>query len=449
MTPNKVLRAWMTLVILISGGICCNAQIVNRLKVDDAIFQRYAWGRMQQFNPDNLALADSLYSIGVERANFRYRCLGLSLEFPVRFAQGEYERMDEAVGEIKEMLAARKDTRSFYFPVIHEYCQFLIHIGRASDAMLEARAMERTAGEENNAAGRMYAHRIIGLIQSYRTNSYLAIRNFTQAADYCKAARAEHELPNLLILISQEYIKLKDFERAEEYCVQAERYREFFPSLRIKTLMTRAYLYNAEGDNPSFWRCYEELTGDPLYRMQTDGDSRYGIDVAYLQSKGLFEEALAKADSLGTARDRHELKHGIYAAQHRFEPAYGEIHSLMGEKDSIYIRVQNEDMAILDAEMNNARLRQEAEQLKAQNQMTIMLGFLVMFAIAFLAILLSQWQLRQNLDEMRQKNNEMLRDRRAFQKAMEAKESENEYKIKILQNRTTNRLTGHEDYLDI
>ncbi len=119
----------------------------------------------------------------------------------------------------------------------------------------------------------------------------------------------------------------------------------------------------------------------------------------------------------------------------------------MSEKDSIYIRVQNEDMAILDAEMNNARLRQEAERLKAQNQMTILLGFLVMFAIAFFAILLSQWQLRQNLDEMRRKNNEALALRRAFQKAMDAKESENDYRIKILQNRTTNVLHDYEDIL--
>ena len=63
-----------------------------------------------------------------------------------------------------------------------------------------------------------------------------------------------------------------------------------------------------------------------------------------------------------------------------------------------------------------------------------------MFAIAFFAILLSQWQLRHNLDEMRRKNNQMLATRRAFQKAMDAKESENAFKIQILQNRKTNML---------
>ena len=60
---------------------------------------------------------------------------------------------------------------------------------------------------------------------------------------------------------------------------------------------------------------------------------------------------------------------------------------------------------------------------------------------------MQQWQLRENLDEMRRKNNEALAARRAFQKAMDAKESENDYRIKILQNRTTNVLTDYEDFL--
>ncbi len=110
------------------------AQIVNRLKVDDPTFQRYAWGRMQQYNPDNLILADSLYAVGTQQGNYRYRCLALSLEFPVRYALGEYERMDEAVAEIKENIARHPEARDFYYPVVHEYCQYLISLGRASAA---------------------------------------------------------------------------------------------------------------------------------------------------------------------------------------------------------------------------------------------------------------------------------------------------------------------------
>lgn len=445
--PARLIRMLLTAVLL-AAVLPAPAQIVNRLGVSDSVFQRWAYCRMQPYDAGNLAFADTLQKVGAARENYRYEALGLALEFPVRFAQDDYARMDEAVAQIKDLLAPYPDTRDFCYGVINEYCQYLIHIGRASDAMLEARAMERLAGEERSDLGRMYAHRIIGLIQSYRSNSHLAVQNFNRSAEYCVAARFEQEIPNLYLLIAQEYIRMGDFDRAAEFCAQAEAYQEYFPSLRVKTRMTRAYLFNAQQDWDGFWNMYDALEADPLYRNVTEDDERYGLDVAYLQSRGLFCEALARADSLSTARDRHERKHGIYAAQGSFENAYGELSLLMSAKDSIYINVQNEDMAILDAEMNNAQLRQDAERLKAQNQITILLGFLVMFVIAFLAILFSQWQLRQNLDEMRRKNEQNLETRRVYQKMLESKESENAAKLQILQNRTTNRLTGYEEYLN-
>lgn len=441
---RKLLTAAALFLCLTSG-----AQIVNRLNVDKDTFERYAWGRMQEYNPGNLVLADSLYSEGVRQGNFRYKCLALSLEFPVRFAQGEYARMDSCIVEIKNLIGDRKDLRTFYFPTLHEYCQFLVHIGRSSDAVLEARAMERIASAEKKPLGKMYSYRIIGLIQSYRDNSWLAVHNFEKAVRYCREAHADQDLPNLYILIAQENVKMKNFVEADNWCVQAEKYQEFFPTVRLKALMTRAYLSYAKGKYDSFWQYYSQLMEDRLYNLQTDADTRYGMDICYLRSKGLLEEALSKADSLGTARGRYEQKHGIYAQLGNYDDAYGQLAGLMQQKDSIYIKVQNEDLAILDAEMNNAQLREDAQRLKAQNQMTIMIGFLVMFAIAFFAILFNQWQLRQNLEEMRKKNNQAIAARRAFQKAMDAKESENQYKIKILQNRTTNVLTGYEDILNL
>ncbi len=428
------IRALLVLVLSFSVT-AVSAQIVNRLKVDDATFQRYAYGRMQLYNPANLQLADSLYQRGVQQNDFRYKCLALSLEFPVRFSEGDYERMSAAVEEMKSLLVEKKEIRTFYFSTLHEYCQYLIHIGKVSEAMLEARSMERMATAERSPLGKMYSYRILGLIQSYRDNAFLAISNFSRAVQFCEEARARQDLPNLYILIAQEYIKMKRFTEAEESCAQAEAYQEFFPSIRVKARMTRAYLFNARQDWPSFWACYEALLSDPLYRMQTDNDARYEMDVCYLRSRGLFQEALQKADSLSTPMDRYGLKHVLFADLGSYDSAYGELSSLMNEKDSVYIKVQNEDLAILDAEMNNAQLREDAQRLKAQNQMTILIGFIVMFAIAFFSILFSQWQLRQNLDEMKNKNAQMLIARRAYQKALDSKEAENALKVKILQNR--------------
>ena len=417
------------------------AQIKNLLGVEDAIFQRYAYGRMQQYSEANLALADSLYILGAERDSYRIQALGLSLEMAPRFARKEFKRLDGIASQLKALLGDDEQAGDFYYSAMYDYCQFLLFADRGSDAMLEARAMERKASEENNALGRMYAYRVLGLIQMYRSNSPQAIANFEKSAEYCEKASYEQELPNLYILIAQELVKLRRYDEAKAYCEQAEAYQDFFPSLRVKVLMTKAYLYESNGDKASFWACYDALVGDSLYKLQVDEDTRLVMDVCELRSRKLFDAALAKADSLSTGRARPEQKHSVYAEMGDYRSAYLQILELMEVKDSIYVAVQNEDMAILDAEMNNARLRQEAERLKARNQDTILLGVMLLIFIAFSIILMSQWRLRRNLDAMRANNRTALVAREAYQKALDAKERENAIKVRLIQNRKNNTYT--------
>lgn len=431
-----------TLVLILTLLLClgARAQIVNSLRVDQKTFLRYAYGRMQEYSLDNLQLADSLYQAGMLQNNFRYKCLGLSLEIPVRFVQGDSDRMRLAATELKQMLQDRKDLRDFYFPVLHEYTEFLVRMGFISEAMLEARAMGRLAETEKKPEGRMYAYRIVGLIQSYRDNHTLAVRNLEKAVHFCREAHLDQELPNLYILLAQENVHLKHFSEADKYCALAREYESFFPAIRIKALMTRAVLYHARGDNDAFWDSYQQLVKDPLYTIQTDADTRNALDITYLRSRGQFNDALRRADAIGSEHERLEQKHGLLADIGDYSGAYTQLARLMEEKDSVYIKVQNEDLAILDAEMNNAALREEAQRLQAQNQLTIMGGFLLLFAIAFVFIMVQQWRLRENLDELKARNNAILTDRRAFQKALDAKEAENTTRIKLLQKRHFNTL---------
>ena len=69
------LGAYLFVLLLTLFPRAATGQIVNRLQVDDATFQRYAWGRMQQYNPANLALADSLYPAGEAADDYRYKIL--------------------------------------------------------------------------------------------------------------------------------------------------------------------------------------------------------------------------------------------------------------------------------------------------------------------------------------------------------------------------------------
>jgi len=417
-----VRRFLFIVCLLLSLGT--QAQIVNRLRVDQPTFLRYAQAKMQEYSPANLELADSLYQVGVRYGNLRYKCLALSLEMPVRYARGEYERMDVIAAELKGLLGNRKDLREFYFVTLNEYTEYLLGSNRISEAVLEARDMSRLAMKEKNPLGQMYSYRLIGLIHSYRGNDRLAAENLQQALHFCREARAEQELPNLYLLLAQEQMKQGALEEAHQSCIEAAKYQDFFPAMREKVLMNQALLYHAQGDLESFWSCYDQLKETPAI-----------LDVVYLRSRGLLKKALERTNALDSPRERLEQRHALLAEMGAYDQAYGNLLQLMAQKDSVYLRVQDEDVAILEAEMDNARLREEAELQKNRNQFLLLAGFLLMFFLAFLSVLIHQWRVRDNLDQMRAQQNSILMARRAYRQALDAKEAENAVKIKLLQNK--------------
>ncbi len=429
------MKRLVVILLTVVFCVCASAQIRNRLDVGNELYLKYANGRIRQFDESNILLADSIYRYGVHKSDSRIRMLALSLELPPRFIRNDTLRVKEIVAELKSMSGYNTRMREFYFLTMHDYCSMLIMAGRISDAMLEARAMSSLAAGSGSNLGQMYSHRIIGLIQSYRSNSELAILNFKQAAEYSKRAKEEQELPVIYNLMAREYIKLGRYDEVEHYCSMAEEFQDFYPSLRVKTLLTKVYLYDAQGKADEFNAVYQELVHNPLYRSQTDRDTRLMIEICWLRSRGRLQEALAKSDSLATDKERYDQKQLIYAVGNDYRNAYDQLNVLMATKDSIYITVQNEDMAILDAELNNARLRLEAQRLKSQQEMSIMFGFILLFMIVTVSILFSQWSLEKNLDNLRERNRRELEARNAYRKAIDSKELENDMKTRILQNR--------------
>ncbi len=430
----------LVLLLMILSCVCASAQIRNRLGVGNELYLKYANGRIRQFDESNILLADSIYRYGIHKGDSRIKMLALSLELPPRFIRNDSLRVREIVAELKSMANYNTRMREFYFLTMHDYCNMLILAGRISDAMLEARAMSSLAAGSGSNLGQMYAHRVIGLIQSYRSNAELAIFNFKQAADFSTRAKEEQELPVIYNLIAREYIKLGRYDDVERYCSMAEEFQDFYPSLRVKTLLTKVYLYDAQDKADEFDAVYKELINNPLYRSQTDRDTRLMIEICWLRSRGRLQEALAKSDSLASQKERFGQKHLIYAVGDDYQNAYRQLNGLMTTKDSIYIAVQNEDMAILDAELNNARLRLEAQRLKSQQEMSIMFGFILLFMLVTIAILFSQWSLEKNLDNLRDRNRRELEARNAYRKALDSKELENEMKTRILQNRQNKEL---------
>ena len=108
---NRLMMAFL----LLASGLSAYGQIRNRLGVDDVVFQRYANGRMQQYNPENLLVADSIYRHGVYKNDTRVKMLALSLELPVRFIGKDTTRVNEIVTELKALSNTGKKISEFYY----------------------------------------------------------------------------------------------------------------------------------------------------------------------------------------------------------------------------------------------------------------------------------------------------------------------------------------------
>ena len=214
---------------------------------------------------------------------------------------------------------------------------------------------------------------------------------------------------------------------------------------RVGFLTTELDLSEAEAQ--AFWPVYNALQQERRDAFKAVRSATKALSEALKKGEGdtaaLLDDYLKareKTAALDSSRERLEQQHEIRAQLGAYDQAYNSLMQLMAEKDSVYLRIQDEDVAILEAEMDNASLREEAERQKTRNQFLLMGGFLLMFMMAFLAVLFHHWRVRDNLDQMRAQQNSILMARRAYRQALDAQEAENALKIKLLQNKQYNTI---------
>lgn len=433
MRYSAVIRRFMMLTISLSASaVVCSAQIVNHLGVEQPFFLKYAAGKMQRYDMSNIALADSLYKVGESMDDVKMMTLALDLEMPAQFAAGNYDRMIEIVSSLKGLSASYPVVNRVYYSSIYDFCQFQVYLNRTTSALIEAREMSRKASSERSQYGALYSYKILGIIQRSRSNSQQAIDYFLKAMDKCNEIAAEQEIPELYTLIAREYVKTGDFDQAEKYCALAEKYVDFYPATRVLTMMSRLGIHEAKGERLEYLQTYDNLRKDPFYVGILDNHTRSALEIGYLKSFGRYSEAMKIAESIDVKVDRLHEVYGVYLSWNDYPNALFTLQDYVQARDSVFLMAQNEDLAVLDAELNNAQLRLEAERLKWRNQIIVMVSFIILFLVFFFGFLLSQWSLKNNLDKMIEKTRESLDNRAEYRSGMDSVYQQNEMKTKII-----------------
>lgn len=424
----------VSILLMLLTALTGSAQIMNRLGVDEDIFEAYSSCRLLPLEPSNLTIADSLYRIGVERNDYKIKTLALNVAFPAQYSLEDYDAMDKSIAEIKAIQEEHPDINDIYFVALYSYCQYLLYAERDNLAIIEAKNMVKNATEVGDPYGLMLSYRALAFIYDTRKNYKLAADCYKKAEEYCKSTDALVEHPTIEVLLAQELIELKQYDEARMYLADVEKHLDVSEILRVQFYYISALLGQHSGDNELFWKYYELLEGNDYYYAILDEDSQNLLSVFYFMSKGQNFKALEYAKLIVDEKLGTYALGDVYASLGEYKLSNDYYIKYISIADSLNVEIQNEDIAMLDVEMNNYQIREFAGkmQLKARTiEIFSLLAIMTLIATFLSIILVRTKRYQKNLEA---KTIELQKATETAIDALENAKQANQIKTKFLQN---------------
>ncbi|MCQ2147891.1 MAG: HAMP domain-containing histidine kinase [Bacteroidales bacterium] len=422
------------LLALTVSALNLTAQVQNRLGVEESIFEPYSKCRLSPYDVDNISICDSIYSIGVQRNDYKIKTLALNAVLPAYYMLEDLDMMNKTIQEIKDIQYSHPDINDIYFAALYSYCNYLIFFDKLSDSLLEAKQMLERSTEIGEPYGMMLAYRTMAIIYQYRSNSALAVECYKRALEYSESANASVEQDNIRIQLAQEQINAGLYDNARETLSVIARSIDNDENLRLQYYFVSAYLGDNTGDHESFWKYYNLVKDEPMYESIIGEEDRALVEIDYLLSKGEIDKAEQVALEYLPDQSRHMILSEIYGKKGLYKLAYEESTAFNKIKDSLSVAVQTEDVAMLDAQMANAELKHESLQYKSRvRTMTLSVALIIFIIISILSIL-NIIREQKHKRALKAKNYELIEAKKTTEAALEKAKESDAIKTRFLQN---------------
>jgi len=420
----------LTLVSAVAYG-----QIQNRLGVDDDVFTIYARARVLPLNPDNLATADSLYAIGSQRNDYKIKSLALVLAFPAQFARGEYEDMDASIEEINEIYESHPDINDIYYSAQFSYCQFLMAINSQQKAFQSARSTVKKAETTETDYGKMVAYRGLAYVYENRNNLTKAVEYYKLAVEHCEKTDASPlEMATINVMIAHDLTQMGRVEEAEHFIRLVEPYADGSVQIHCLYLFVKAQMAYEKKDVDDFLKCHDALLSYPNTKFAIDEETLKVLTVKRNLLTGNYAEAESQAFRVKEELLRHSLLLETYQKSQYYQGASAEFDRILNIRDSLSVLIQDEDVATMDAELQNARIRSEADAERSNLMKILFLTVaLAMFLAMLVALTYSAREKKHNL-ELKASNSALQTAREIVEEAFDEAKKANQVEARFIQN---------------
>lgn len=399
----------MLLIVCLVGCIEAMYAQNNPYKIDDELYGYYAKAFRQRTNPEGLLMADTLLRMAEAKGDGKAVCMALTIPINYYFAKRDAEHVAEAVARCKE--ASRKyNFMQYYYHAYTMEINTLLNIGRQRAAFAMAEEMRRESVENGDHYGFFCCLRMMGNLYYARGDYHKAAANFQEALDYMDRYLPDQDKGTISSTLANCYFQANDKDQAEAYA-----------KLALQWAKTEKVALDAK-----------YVIGKVLFARQKYAEFRqffdkeilnssqaYSVNFHVLQSYRYlidrrFAEAHREADKI---RDAHTCQN-IHLQILEWEGRYPEALNLMRRSrryvDSVRAVAQSQDLAELNAELENEKLKQDKRDLEmkqlmaaADRQRLLSNGLLLFLLFIVAAVALYLRQRRKVESILRHKNEEL------------------------------------------
>ncbi len=338
----------------------------NPYKIDDFLFPIYQRATKYRTRPQGLLIADTLYSEAVEKHDKKAQCLALTI--PVLYyytTRADYKVLEQATNKLKEVSRKNDYLQYYYFACSYEINYLLVN-GRSLAALQKAEEIKKQAFKDQHMYGIYSCIRIIGNIYQERNNTDLAAKHYKNALEYMVEYLPEQDPSPLYLKLAQYYRSKKEYELGLEYIEKAIKEAKTEENKISAMLEKCQVLWGLEREDE-----FKDYYNVCIQMVRHHGIIQKGtlerLRIYSLILDGKYAEAHRLTDSIKPRIESLRLHESIYLRTEDYENAYYIQALQRAYKDSIEREVQSDDLAELNVQIGNERIKLEKQALALEN----------------------------------------------------------------------------------
>lgn len=339
----------------------------NPYKIDDSLFPIFQRATKWRTTSQGLLVADSMYVQATQKKDKKAQCLALTIPISYYFGRDDYDKLELAVTKLRSESRKNDYLQYFYFACMYEI-NWLLNHGRSLLALQKAEEMKRQAFEDQDAFGIFSCIRALGNIHFMRGNEDLSAEYYKSALDYQLEHLPDQDPCRLYLNLARHCRKRqqKDYPAALAYAEKALKASKTIGN-RIAALQDKCVTLFNMALIDEFNACYEECA-QMVARYGAFQDNLWQtLRVYKLVIDKDYDQALIAIDSVGALSERHSLHELVYLRSGDYEKAYKYISLRQHYNDSVNRLVQTSDLAELNAQIDNERMRLKTQALEFKN----------------------------------------------------------------------------------